>query len=289
MAMPPFKLPVPQLGPILRSHRLAAGLTVEELASRAGMAPSAIRAIEDNNAVAPTQQQAKALIAALALRGDDRDMFEFAATMGSPILRGFLHPNAQAEVRAQPLTASILVFLIADVRGYTRFTQGAGDTAAARLAVRFADVTRSVVERWDGRLVELRGDEALVVFGSARQALRAALDLQDEYGAATVDDPALPLPVGIGLDVGEAVALEEGFRGAALNRAARLCAMAGAGEVLATQGVRYIAPIVEGVAFGERPAAAVKGVDEPIAICGVTRQGGTTATALPVPRASEQE
>ena len=42
--------------------------------------------------------------------------------------------------------------------------------------------------------------------------------------------PAAPPRVGIGLDAGEAVPLGDGFRGAALNQAARLCAAAGRGR-----------------------------------------------------------
>src|SRR5215218_7555585 len=62
----------------------------------------------------------------------------------------------------------IRTFLIADVRGYTRYTQEHGDEAAARLAASFADVIESAVADSDGRLVELRGDDALVVFSSPR-------------------------------------------------------------------------------------------------------------------------
>jgi class 3 adenylate cyclase len=42
--------------------------------------------------------------------------------------------------------AGIKTFLIADVRGYTRFTQQRGDEAAARLATRFADLSREAIE-----------------------------------------------------------------------------------------------------------------------------------------------
>src|SRR5512132_188702 len=65
--------------------------------------------------------------------------------------------------------AGIRTFLIADVRGYTLFTQERGDEAAAKLAARFAGIAREVVEEHGGSVVELRGDEALVVFTSARQ------------------------------------------------------------------------------------------------------------------------
>src|SRR5947209_18007796 len=89
-------------------------------------------------------------------------------------------------------------FLIADVRGYTRFTLEMVDEAAARLAGSFADAAESVVSARGGTVIELRGDEALAVFASARQALRAALDLQSRVA----DDLSIPVQVGIGLDSG---------------------------------------------------------------------------------------
>lgn len=91
---------------------------------------------------------------------------------------------------------SILTFLIADVRGYTLFTQERGDEAAAKLAARFAEVVREVVESRNGSVLELRGDEALCMFSSTRQAIRAAVDLQDRLLDETLSNPELPLPVG---------------------------------------------------------------------------------------------
>jgi len=72
---------------------------------------------------------------------------------------------------AAPAATGVHTFLIADVRGYTRFTQEHGDAAAARLATRFADLVRAGLADTDGRLVDLRGDEVAVAFGSVRQAL----------------------------------------------------------------------------------------------------------------------
>ena len=65
----------------------------------------------------------------------------------------------------------VRTFVIADLRGYTRYTVEHGDEAAAAVATEFAEIVRRVVEKREGRLIELRGDEALVVFDSARQAL----------------------------------------------------------------------------------------------------------------------
>jgi adenylate cyclase len=153
---------------------------------------------------------------------------------------------------ASPAPSTILTFLIADVRGYTRFTNEYSDEAAARLAERFAALRERVVGDSGGQVVELRGDEALCVFSSAREALRVAVALQEAFRAPIQDDAEPPLDVGIGLDAGEAIPMRGGYRGAALNLAARLCSIAGSREVLASDGVIHLAGKTEGVEYVDR-------------------------------------
>jgi YVTN family beta-propeller protein len=160
----------------------------------------------------------------------------------------------------------IRTFLIADVRGYTLFTQERGDEAATKLAARLAEVAREVVDEHGGSVIELRGDEAVAVFNSARQAILAAAHAQDRFLEETIADPSFPLPVGIGLDAGEAVPLEAGYRGGALNLAARLCGRAGPGEILASQGVVHLARKVEGVRYVDRGDLHLKGLAEPVRV-----------------------
>jgi ABC-type transport system substrate-binding protein/class 3 adenylate cyclase/DNA-binding beta-propeller fold protein YncE len=171
----------------------------------------------------------------------------------------------------------IRTFLIADVRGYTLFTQERGDEAATKLAARFADVARQVVKEHGGSVIELRGDEALAVFSSARQAILAAAHAQDRFLEETVADPSFPLPVGIGLDAGEAVPLEAGYRGGALNLAARLCGRAGPGEILASQAVVHLARKVEGVRYVDRGDLHLKGLADPVRVFRAISEEGDPA------------
>jgi WD40 repeat protein/class 3 adenylate cyclase len=182
-----------------------------------------------------------------------------------------------------PSTGSSVIrtFLIADVRGYTAFTQQHGDEAAGRLAARFAEIAQEGVEACGGELVELRGDEALAVFLSARDALRAATELAEAFSEATEDDPALPLGVGFGLDAGEAVPVAGGYRGGALNLAARLCSRAGAGEVLASEGVIHLARTIDGLSFEPTEPFELKGISEPVRAARVTTTLAATTTASP--------
>jgi ABC-type transport system substrate-binding protein/class 3 adenylate cyclase/streptogramin lyase len=171
-----------------------------------------------------------------------------------------------------PRGANIRTFLFADVRGYTRYTHEHGDEAASALASRFADIVREAVPAFEGELLELRGDEALCVFTSARQALRAAVELQRWFRKQVGGEPVLPLGVGMGLDAGEAVPTQGGYRGGALNVAARLCALAAPGQVLATETVAGLARRVEGLRFQPRRSVRVKGVAEPVRLVKVVSE-----------------
>jgi class 3 adenylate cyclase/tetratricopeptide (TPR) repeat protein len=162
--------------------------------------------------------------------------------------------------------ATVHAFLIADIRGYTSFTVAHGDEAAARLTTRFATICREVVDELDGRVAELRGDEAMAVFSSTRSAVRAAVRLRARFAESLEADAHEPLRVGMGLDAGEAIPVEEGFRGAALNRAARLCSVAGPGEILTTAGIVHLTGIIEGVDYSERGSLELKGFIEPVPI-----------------------
>ena len=170
--------------------------------------------------------------------------------------------------------AQIRTFLIADVRGYTLFTQERGDEAAAKLAAKFADIAREIVEARGGTLLELRGDEALCVFASTREAIRAA---RRPAGAVRRGDhrstrscrsrsasawmPARPCRSRVG------------YRGGALNLAARLCGQARAGEILATREVVHLARRVEGVRYEDRGSLTFKGIEEPVVVVRVVPEG----------------
>ena len=176
-------------------------------------------------------------------------------------------------------------FLIADIRGYTSFTRERGDEAAARLAMAFADLARDAVEARSGTVIELRGDEALAVFTSSSQAIRAAVELQAACQEETRADPTLPLLVGIGIDAGDAVPVEGGFRGVALNLAARLCSKATAGEVLVTRTAADLAADVSGVRFEERGTAELKGFEQPVQLLQAVSLDGQRLAASAAPPA----
>jgi len=163
-------------------------------------------------------------------------------------------------------TSGVRTFLIADIRGYSRYTEECGDEAAAALSKRFAAIVNDDIEAHGGELVDVRGDEALVVFASARAAIRASVDLQAQFREAA-EEFDIPLQVGIGIDSGEAVQLDDGsFRGAALNVAARLCGRASGGEVIISAATSRLAGRLTGLHYSDGGRVRLKNIAEPVHI-----------------------
>jgi DNA ligase D-like protein (predicted polymerase) len=78
-------------------------------------------------------------------------------------------PWAQVRDVAGVVDATLRDF---DLIGWPKTSGKRGLRVPSALASRFADLVREAVPEFEGELLELRGDEALCVFRSARQALR---------------------------------------------------------------------------------------------------------------------
>jgi class 3 adenylate cyclase len=286
--LPNFLGQLPRFGDLLRDYRTLRGVSIEDLAATVNLAPSALRDIEAGKRPAPSKDIVTTLCDTLHLNKDERESLVDAAEMDSPVLHALMG-RTPAKTALPSLTAAILVFLIADIRGYTHFTREQGDEAAARLTTRFADLARAACEQWDGHVVEVRGDEVLAVFASARQGLLAAHNLQARYAEEAHAHLDWPAGIGIGLDVGEAAQVDDGYRGTALNRAARLCSLAGPGEVLVSTGMAYVAPQVEGVTFVPRGQEQLKGFVVPVPILLAAPSADGVVESEPAPDAAPGE
>ena len=173
--------------------------------------------------------------------------------------------------------AGFRAFVLSDIRGYSSFAAARGDEAAAALTGRFIAVAERMLGGLGGEGLGNRGDEVLFAFGSPRQAIRAAVAFELALLEATREDPSLPMPAGVGIDVGEAVVVPDGWRANAINVAARLCSLAKGGEILATREVTHLAQAIDGIRYAPRPATRVKGIAEPVSPVVVMSDAGDTA------------
>ena len=178
--------------------------------------------------------------------------------------------EAMESPSSPPLRSALLTFLVADFRGYTSYTAERGDEAAALLTSRCADLIEEVAPAHHGEVLELRGDEVLAVFSSARQALHAAVEIRRRFPVEIGQGTGVE--VGIGVDAGDAVPVKGGYRTGALNLAARLQSLA-RGEVFASETVIALAGTTEGLAFVDRGEVRVKGRAAPVRVFEVGPDG----------------
>jgi DNA-binding NarL/FixJ family response regulator len=82
------------------------------------------------------------------------------------------------------------------------------------------------------------------------------------------------------MDAGEAIKVGEGYRGGALNVAARLCGLAGPGEVLVSQEVSHLAGIVEGLTYEDRGSIRMKHLAEHVRVIRVAPLGDDPAASF---------
>ena len=187
-------------------------------------------------------------------------------------------PNATGGVR--PSTRG---FLFADLRDYTAFVDTHGDHAAAALLDRYRVLVRHEVASFVGAEIRTEGDSFYVVFDSASAAVSCGLAIIAAAGATATE--ADPIHVGVGVHAGETVETGEGYVGAAVNIAARLCSQAKAGELIVSDTVRALTRTYLDVTFEPLGARRLKGVDEPITVYRVV-PGGAPGTARPPDRRS---
>jgi class 3 adenylate cyclase len=170
-------------------------------------------------------------------------------------------PGSRSETRG---------FLFADVRGYTQFIERQGAAAAADLLLRYRAVVREAITRHEGAEIRTEGDSFYVVLRSASDAVLCGMAIVQGVAEENARAPSVPIRVGVGVHAGEAIDTAEGLVGSAVNVAARVCALAGPGDVLVTDTVRGLTRSVIPVGFASRGRQRLKGVAEPIELFSVT-------------------
>ncbi|MBI5879293.1 MAG: adenylate/guanylate cyclase domain-containing protein [Chloroflexi bacterium] len=128
--------------------------------------------------------------------------------------------------------SGVLTFLFTDVEGSTQLWERHPE--AMRVALTAHDAAlRSAIEGQRGELVKTTGDGVVAAFGSAMNAVQAALTAQRALRAQEPSADGAPrIRVRMGLHSGEAQARDGDYFGGTLNRAARLMAIGHGGQVL---------------------------------------------------------
>ena len=176
---------------------------------------------------------------------------------------------------AEPEAPHVRGFLFADLRGFTQFVETHGDQAASELLTAYRTLVRAAVAKFSGAEIRTEGDGFYVVFPSPSSAINCALAILDQAAQSNAA-AGRPLQVGIGIHAGETADSSEGFVGSAVNIAARVCALAGAGELLVTETVRGLVRTSMRLSVEPRGRRHLKGIKEPIPLFAIRATGAPT-------------
>ncbi len=166
--------------------------------------------------------------------------------------------------RVQRRLAAILA---ADVVGFSSMMEADEAGTLDRLKAIRREVIDPAIDRYDGRMVKLMGDGALVEFASAVDAVTCALDIQRAvYERGDQGPGATPIRFRVGINIGDIIVDGEDIYGDGVNVAARLEGLTPPGEVYisraAADQVRDKAPI----RLESRGEHALKNIARPVEV-----------------------
>jgi adenylate cyclase len=166
----------------------------------------------------------------------------------------------------------LVTILFTDMEGSTSLTQRLGDARAQELLHTHNSIVRDALKAHDGSEIKHTGDGIMASFPVASKALQCAVAIQrgfDQHNEAAAARPstgsgrAEPIRVRVGLNAGEPVAEEEDLFGTAVQLAARVCARAQPGQVLAANVVRELAA-GKGFLFSDQGDVVLRGFEDPV-------------------------
>jgi len=158
-------------------------------------------------------------------------------------------------VRPGPAPERVLAtVLFTDIVDSTKVATELGDRRWRGLLEQQQALTREQLRRFEGREIKSTGDGFLATFDGPTRGAECGLAIADAM-------PALGIDVRAGLHAGEVELIGEDVGGIAVHVAARIAALAGPHQVLASRTVRDLAV---GSAVGFEPAGrhALKGVPD---------------------------
>jgi class 3 adenylate cyclase len=166
--------------------------------------------------------------------------------------------------RSGPTTAR-RTFMFTDIVGSTRLAETLGDDAWERLLRRHDELVRGLIAGGGGQVVNSTGDGFFAAFETARSAVDTAIAVQEALRDER-ESAASELSVRIGLHTADATQRGADYSGIGVHVAARIGALAGAGEIVASAATLEQAG---DVAISATRSEPVRGVTTPVEVATV--------------------
>jgi adenylate cyclase len=131
----------------------------------------------------------------------------------------------------QDFKRKLTAILSADVKGYSRLMRE-DEEATVRTIKTYREVISSVAQKHRGEVVDSPGDNILAEFASVVDAVRSAVEVQEELKARNAELPEnRRMEFRIGINLGDVIHEEERIYGNGVNVAARVESLADAGGI----------------------------------------------------------
>lgn len=157
-----------------------------------------------------------------------------------------------------------------DIRGFTSFSEGVEPEVVVEMLNTFLREQARVVKEFRGDIDKYVGDELVAVFQGddmIENAVRSAVKIQEEMARLRAENPEWDVAVGIGINTGEVVMgamgseerMDYTILGDTVNVGARLCSVAGRGQILLSEAAHEGVEEVAGIATRRLEPIEVKG------------------------------
>lgn len=215
----------------------------------------------------------------------------FCNQCGAPQAEGVARPAGAPPAPGPQVNEQRLVtILFMDLVGFTPLSENRDPSEVRELLSRYFDVSRQLVERYNGTVQKFIGDAVVAVWGTptarqddAERAVRTGLELISAVAELETEAGGRELRARVGVHTGLAavsVGLEsEGMVvGDMVNTASRIQSAAGPGEILVGEATRLASEAA--IAYEDAGTHELKGKSEPLHLWRAVRVVATRGGAL---------
>jgi len=166
----------------------------------------------------------------------------------------------QLRGKTGPARRVMKTFMFTDIVGSTNLVVALGDEAWETMLGWHNTTLREVFTAHEGEEISTTGDGFFVSFDSPEQAIASAIAIQRRLADHRRTAGFAP-GVRIGVHASGATKVGADFRGRGVHEAARIAALGGAGEIIASA-----ATVGDGIQASERRREVLKGFTEPVEV-----------------------
>ncbi|MBW2671488.1 MAG: adenylate/guanylate cyclase domain-containing protein, partial [Deltaproteobacteria bacterium] len=167
---------------------------------------------------------------------------------------------------SQDFKRKLTAILSADVKGYSRLMRE-DEEGTVRAITAYREVIGSVVQKHRGEVVDSPGDNILAEFASVVDAVRSAVEVQEELKARNAELPEnRRMEFRIGINLGDVIHEKERIYGDGVNVAARVESLADAGGICVSRSAYDQVKKKLSLGYEYLGEHSVKNIDEPVRV-----------------------